>query len=675
MESAGRRAAVDSFATPSRMLGRARGLGPGAGARAVLGSGAGRGAGLGLLAALVAALALTAAAPQSAQAQQDTQQGIFRAELRIALDDSDAIIPVGTTDLGLRMVLRVELNEEIEADDITAVSASGIRLRSTHGIELIAGTAATDEERAATCRLALDETLIWECTVASYTADFFGLSAGEVTLSADLGAEYSLTITGANNDEPFTGELAAALQVVTLVEDVVEIASVTLESAEGQPTTRPAGGDGFGLVLKILNANDAAADPSAITSIFVTAAPLMLDSSAPGANCSAASCSWSRASVRELGARGAGAIAFIVSSDTAGSSEVNAQVISDGVLYSAKSPRLTFSGPASRLALGEPSGALLNEQIEGARDQITIPVTATDARGNDAVVPARLTLAVQDPEGRPVAQTAISRERRAGADGKASILLRTLAAANRPLPAGEYTLRVSHGSTQSERSFRVAGKAAAVALSELPIVWSAGVGLMRVIADVTDAQGQPVADGTPVVFSTQPVTAQLVSRGALTVSTVGGRASLEFLVVQAGTAAVTATADGQQATDVVTATPPSAAGATGDADGTAGDGGSATTTGSDATGDEVGAIEVIGAVGLDGLGSTQLGSFTTWLDGTPTTAGTLYDLLTPQGATALWSWRADAQRWIPYSELTDGRLVPGAVDFTITRGDILWLSG
>lgn len=672
MESAGRRAAVNSFAAPSRMLSRAQGLMLG---RAWgLGSGVGAGAALGLLAALVAALALAAVAPQSAQAQQDTQQGIFSAELRIALDDSDAIVPVGTTDLGLRVVLRVELNEEIEADAITAVSASGIRLRSTGGIELTAGTAeTTDAERAATCGLASDETLIWECTVATYTADFFGLPAREFTLSADPDAEYSLTITGANNDEPFTGTLAAALQTVTLVEDVVEIASVTLELAEGQPTTRPAGGGGFELVLKILNANDAAADPSAITSIFVTAAPLMLDSSAPGADCSAASCSWRTDSVRELGARGAGAIALIVSSDTTGSSEVNAQVISDGVLYSAKSPRLTFSGPASRLALGEPSGALLNEQIEGARDQITIPVTATDARGNDAVVPARLILTVQDPEGRPVAQTAISRERRAGADGGASILLRTLAAAGRPLPAGEYTLRVSHGGAQSERTFRVGGKAAAVALSELPIVWSGGVGLMRVIADVTDAQGQPVVDGTPVVFSTQPVTAQLVSRGALTVNTVGGRASLEFLVVQAGTAAVTATADGQQATDVVTATPPGAAGATD------GDGDGATTTGSDATGDAAGAAgatgNAAGAGGLDGLGSARLGSFTTWLDSTPTTAGVLYDLLTPHGATALWSWRADAQRWIPYSELTDGRPVPGAVDFTITRGDILWLSG
>lgn len=600
--------------------------------------------GLGLLATLVAALALAALAPQRAQAQ--TSPTVVNAELRIAIDDSDNVIPVDTTDLGVQIVLRVELDQEIDKSDITAASASGIRLRSTGGVEINNGTAATGHE---TCRTTTDEPLIWQCTVASYSADFFGISAGTVTLSIDSGAEYSLTITGANNGNPFTGTLGSAILAVMLG-DVAEVQAVTLEPAEGEPTTRLAGSDGIDLVLKILNANDAAADSSAISSIFVTAAPLTLASSAPGAECSGSICNWTAASVRQLGARGAGAIALTVSSSRAGSTELTAQVVaSNGVVIPARSPRLTFSGAASAIALGEPSGALLNEQIDGDRDEIRISVTATDAAGNETSPPERLTLTLRDPNGGTVAATRISREQLAAdSSGQVYIRLRTLAASGSPLTPGEYTLRAARGSAQDEQTFRVAGKAAAVALSELPIVWSDGVGLMRVIADVTDAQGQPVADGTPVVFSTQPVTAQLVSRGSATVETVGGRASLEFLVVQPGTAAVTATADGQQATDVVTATPPSA----------------------ENTNDS--ATE---PVGLDGLPSLRLDSLTTWLGDAPTTAGALYDLLTPRGATALWTWRADAQRWIPYSELTDGRQLPGAVDFTITRGDILWLSG
>lgn len=626
MESAERRTAVNSFAAPSRIFG---GLWS-----------------LGLLAALVAALALAALAPQRAQAQTGPTV-VGTPELRIAIDDSDGIIPVDTTDLVVLMVLRVELDQAIDKDDITAVSASGIKLRSTGGVERTAGSAATGHE---TCRTTTDEPLIWACTVASFNADFFGLSTGQFTFSVDSGAEYSLTITGANSGNPITGTLGAPSTLVVTTGSVAEVQVVTLEPAEGETTTRLAGGDGIELVLRILNANDAAADSSAIASIFVSAAPLTLASSAPGADCSGSICNWTATSVRQLGARGAGAITLTVSSSRAGSAELTAQVVaSSGVVISARSPRLTFSGAASAIALGEPSGALLSEQIDGDRDEIRISVTATDAAGNETPPPTRLTLTLRDSNDRTVAATRISREQLAAdSSGQVYIRLRTLATTSSPLAPGEYTLRAARGSAQDEQTFRVAGKAAAIALSELPIVWSGDVGLMRVIADVTDAQGQPVADGTPVVFSTQPVTAQLVSRGSATVETVGGRASLEFLVVQPGTAAVSATADGQQATDVVTATPPSA----------------------ENTNDS--STE---PVGLDGLGSLRLDSLTTWLGDAPTTAGALYDLLTPRGATALWTWRANEQRWIPYSELADGRRTPGAVDFTITRGDILWLSG
>lgn len=597
-------------------------------------------------AAIVALLALTMAAPQAAHAQQTVE--VSGIEALLVVDDSDGVVPSTTDDVDVDVVLRFTVDTEIEASAITAVSAGDVRVRATGAIELSTGTG---EPGPTTCAKTANDDLVWTCVVSSHNAYVAGIS-GQQTLSLDAGATYSLTVTGANNGAALTGSLEAATLVITLGGQVVEVASVTLDLVEGETAARMVGGDGIDLVLSILNANDAAADAAAISSIFVTAPPLTLTSSAPGSSCAGSVCQWSVNGVRLLGGRGAGAIAITANSSTAaGPVAVTARVIdAAGEERQAESDALTFAGAASSLTLGAPSGALLNEAIAGTRDEIKIELTAADASGHATQAPSRLTLAVSDPSGRTVSRTAMSRERLdADANGRVYIELKTLAASSSPLTAGEYTLRVSGGSAVAvERAFQVAGKAAAVELRVDPPAWSSdNVGRLTVVAEVSDATGLQVADGTPVRFTTQGLGAQLIAQGSSSKTTSGGRVSIEFLVVTPGRAVVTATADEQQGTEVVTIAAPT---------GGAGQGGPE-------------------PVSLAGLTTTELGAAAVWLESTSTSASVLYDLLKPRGVSVLWTWDNDTRRWIGYGESRDGLAAPGAVDFSVNRGVTLWLIG
>ena len=68
---------------------------------------------------------------------------------------------------------------------------------------------------------------------------------------------------------------------------------------------------------------------------------------------------------------------------------------------------------------------------------------------------------------------------------------------------------------------------------------------------------------------------------------------------------------------------------------------------------------------------TGMSGFTSWLAEGSTTASTLFDALSSDGATALHVWNGST--WVRYS-VVDGAMVPGSVDFTIERGDVLFIS-
>ena len=594
--------------------------------------------GVGLLTGLLAAAAALLAAPPAA-AQTDTAYGF---EQLLMIQDSDATVPPDTEDVELDVVLRFTTEEVLTASQITVVAAETTvgRVRGSRGVDVDPDTRPTGA-----CTQSPDDELIWDCVLGTYVADVFGLAEGEYTLSV-RDTVYKLTVDGTDYD----GTADAATALLTIGQ-VVEVASVTLGLAEDEPTVRAANSTGIDLVLSVINANNAAADPDAILSILVNAQLLSLSSSAPGASCSASICQWTSASVQQLNRGGLAAIALTVNSTQPASGEVTVTLVtSTGGTFEAKSPMLMFSGAASRFTLAEPSGSLLNVEANDNRDEIQIEVTAEDNAGNAAEVPARLSLSVQDPDGQVVAASAISRRQLApDAADRVYIKLQTLADDASALAVGEYRLRVSRSGVSAERSFRVAGKTAAVDLSVSPPIWSSSVASVVATAVLTDANGQPVADGTPVSFTATPVGtvgaggAQLImASGSGALKTSGGSASTRFLVVGSGSAYITASADDQtgvQVVQVAAAPPPPEQ-----------------------------------PVGLDGLNQRALNNFSSWISQRGSSASELFAELKLRGASALMKWDPNTRTWARYAERGEAR-VPGSTDFTIELGDVLWLGG
>ena len=606
---------------------------------------------LGLLVALAVVLVAALGGLQRAGAQ--TTVMVSEVQQRIVFDDADATVPTSAEDLDFTVVLRFTVSTEIEKADISAVSAEfgSQSVRITRNVGHSTGSAIPeDQQERDTCKLAPEEELVWDCIIASRSADLFGVSQGEYTISVRGDTTYSLSIANANGGDPITGTLAATTATFRIA-DIVEIASVTLELAEDEPANRAAGSEGIDLVLKILNANNAAADPSAISSILVSGPPLTLTSTAGGSSCSASICQWTVRSARRLGGRGAESIKITASSSSPANAVVAVRVLNaEGEPFDAESPRLSFSGPASRLTLGTPSGTLLNEAIPGDRDEIRIEVTAADSSGNATELSGSLSLTVRNPDGRTVSSSAISREQLArDGIGRVFIKLTALAASDSPLAVGEYTLRVSQGGVSGEGTFRVAGKAHAISMTAGEAVWESGVARITVTADVTDTEGQAVADGTPVEFSADPVSAdaaQLVLTGSSTViNTISGRASATYLVVTPGRALVRATADSIGSPLVVTvpASPP---------------GGGGTEA----------------AVGLSGLDGLQVNAHSSWRSATTARISELFAGLNARGISVVFKWDRALNRYVPYAEHSGQRL-PGAVDFNIERDDVLWLGG
>ena len=609
---------------------------------------------LGVLVALAVVLVAALGGLQRAGAQ--TTVMVSEVQQRIVIDDSDATVPTSAEDLDFTVVLRFTVSTEIEKADISAVSAEfgSQSVRITRNVGHSTGSAIPeDQQERDTCKLAPEEELVWDCIIASRSADLFGVSQGEYTISVRGDTTYSLTIAiaNANGGDPITGTLAATTATFRIA-DIVEIASVTLELAEDEPASRAAGSEGIDLVLKILNANNAAADPSAISSILVSGPPpLTLTSTAGGSSCSASICQWTVRSARRLGGRGAESIKITASSSSPANAVVAVHVVNaTGEEFDAESPRLTFSGPASRLTLSTPSGTLLNEQIAGDRDEIRIEVGAVDSSGNATELSSSLSLTVRNPDGRTVSSSAISREQLArDSIGRVFIKLTALAASDSPLAVGEYTLRVSQGGVSGEGTFRVAGKANAISMTAGEAVWESGVARITVTADVTDTEGQAVADGTPVEFSADPVSAdaaQLVLTGSSTViNTISGRASATYLVVTPGRALVRAMADsiGRPLIVTVPASPP---------------GGGGTEA----------------AVGLSGLDGLQVNAHSSWRSATTARISELFAGLSARGISVVFKWDRALNRYVPYAEHSGQRL-PGAVDFNIERDDVLWLGG
>ena len=78
--------------------------------------------------------------------------------------------------------------------------------------------------------------------------------------------------------------------------------------------------------------------------------------------------------------------------------------------------------------------------------------------------------------------------------------------------------------------------------------------------------------------------------------------------------------------------------------------------------------------GLDGLIKVQADDYTTWIGANTVRISEIYGLLQARGITSVLLWLSGEERWLRYAVVQDAA-VPGSLDFLITYGDTLWLSG
>lgn len=346
----------------------------------------------------------------------------------------------------------------------------------------------------------------------------------------------------------------------------------------------------------------------------------------------------------------------------AGQAVVTARVISStGDTFTA-TRTVSITGPFHTLQIAEPSTGILNVGTPDAgadrddRDLLYLAVAAQDAAGNSIIVPDtaalthggpraipthRLTIIGPDDKRNPAgisarwARNPFGQGLAVDAAGNPLIEIDVDAAPSAALRSGEYTLEARVNRQDWSRAFRVGGGPASIAF-DAPASIAILNARISVTVTVTDAEGLPVVDGTPVTFSEQRIGINpvLVLLSPTVQRTSGGKASVEMLVVNSGGAYIKATAGGITNLQPVRS-----------------------------------AAAPVAPVIPESLSVTARNSFTTWLSERPVTASSLLPALTDVSGVWLWT----GERWVGYS-IADGLLVPGSTDFNVELGSILWLS-
>ena len=474
---------------------------------------------------------------------------------------------------------------------------------------------------------------------------------------------------GTDDDQSYSASLEVTIGTVD------EVTEVAFDFAtDDDKSTISADDESTTLQLSVLNENGTASAAGKIASVLFTTTSGTLSLTTPASGCSGTGSSGlaCQVPVDDLDATNSDAIQVeLTHPGQSGTATVNVRVLSiAGASFAPDPLEIVFSGGAETLAISEPTTSLLNvntpdmdtgtgadRMTQDNRDVMTLSVTAEDENGNSAKVPpANRSVTLKDPDGKTVVSgNTVSDDDAATTENTIGFKVETvedvvqdvLDAAGNPqveidinatdaLATGAYTLEVKAGGKTATQTINVSAGAAAVALS---LDGAAEIGQrVTVTAAITDADGSAVGDGTPVMFTegSAQATPALVRVSAAT-KTTGGSASAVYLVVASGTAFVTV-GSGDSASDVLliqTAQP---------------------------TPEPVPPAE--------SLGSTAANSFTTYLGAEAATASELLAGLEGVSGVLLW----DGSAWQRYI-VADGREVPGSVDFEVTEGAILWLSG
>ena len=537
----------------------------------------------------------------------------------------------------------------------------------------------------------LDGTTTWTCPVyINIGTTDTDKTAGQITIPAGT-PDGTFTIS-ANFTVDAKTNITAVLPIT--IGKVDEAASATFGPAlnpgdptiSGDPAEKPypteiAAGENTRLLLRILNSEGKPAGAGAVSAVLFTTNQGTLSLLNPvGAVQSGGTCNLTcQVDVSKLNAANTGAIAIQVAHPGAGKSGIG--TVRAQVLTSAGSGQLsidpvaiTFSGAASTLTISEAATGVLNvntasgaegtddeKDARETRDSIRLSVSATDASGNKADVPtAARSTTIKGPDGTVVWRSSTATGtfevrwplQKAGATatspdvddldsaGNLQVEVDVDALATAKLAGGVYTLEVKAGSLTQTQTFTVSGGVANIEFSEPDGELTLG-GRFTLTATFTDADGGAVPNGTEVEFKeVQSSAAQVVVVVRKGTTTKDGEASATYQVVNTGRVSIRAGAGDAGNITLITIT-------------------------------EVAEEPAAPTNPADSLTPKMPNEYSSWLGEGTTSASALLDGLGDGFGTILRWYNGE---WLRYG-VVDGRKIPGAVDFEVTTGAILWLGG
>ena len=526
----------------------------------------------------------------------------------------------------------------------------------------------------------LDRTKTWSCGVhlgnqANITIPL-GTPEGTFSISATLKID---------NDDNDDRTLTATLPIKIGTVNEADHAEFGFAENPGKPDVSgdeepydseiPAGGS-TQLQLKILSSENEPAGANSVGSLLFTTTSGTLRLLKPAGAATGTCALTCQVDVRRLNAANSGDIVVELTHPgpgKSGTATVRAQVLprTGGSLLEIPSVAVTFSGAAAKLAVSEPTTGVLNvNTATGAnddaetRDRLRFSVSATDASGNKANVPASRSTRILDPEGK-VVWSSVSNTGDAifdvawpltkadgpddgdepdndlTADGKLQVELDVDAPNTAPLKNGEYTLEVTAGTLKATQTFTVSGGPETIVISEPDGDALTIGGRFTLTATLSDADGAAVPDGTPVKFAASATGAlPVLVKVQETAKTKDGQASVTYEVVAAGRDSVRVSSGAAGEVRLITTT------------------------------DSAPVEPSAPANPADSLSQKMPNDYSTWLGEGTTTASALLDGL-GEGFRSILFWYEG--RWLRYA-VSDGRPVPSSMNFEVTRGAILWLS-
>ena len=611
-------------------------------------------------------------------------------ELELSLaDDSDNIVQAGGSVRVAAKLVYIDTYRQLDITEPGTLSVAGGIDWETNGrrqIDILTQTIHNIGSAPPCAGMTIDGPTTWTCE----------LELEDSTLVVPVGTPDGVfTINGVVEVDG----LAYRSSLDVTVGTVDEVASATLDFATdiapGASTDTPTNnwtgddrpypselsiGESTTLQLSVLNENDTASAAGEIESILLTTTAgtlslLNLDYAACVDEGDEYTC---QVPVNLLDATNSDNILIeLEHPGEAATATVRATVIDmDGEEFNPAPLTVTFLGPPETLAISAPDSPLLNigtpdsGENRDDLDQLILSVTAADSAGNAVPVPADVRLAeLRDSAGELVWSEAGGatqnglridwpfyergeNDQLLDADrtmrgiqpgllrdpaGNLQVEIDIDAEAAAPLAAGEYTLELRAGGITATQQITLSGAPAAVSLSKPQGdgVTTQG-GEITVTATVTDANGNPVTDGTPVTWAEPRITGETAVLVQLSIDpvTTDGAASASYLVVGSGASYLRASAGSGADVVLFDAPPPTA----------------------------------LPASPAEALTRRAPGGVSVWLGVGQTTASALLaDIPHTRSIRTL----RDGQ-WLRYSLTFDGRVTPGSIDFTVYPGDILW---